>query len=88
MKASFWDKVGFVLSSKQRTEVFLLAKKCKTVDEIESKVRITSFTGVKRILKDFEKEGLVRIEGNRVELTEEGRKAYERLPKSRKLFTQ
>jgi hypothetical protein len=39
MKASLWDKVGFVLSSKQRTEVFLLTKNCKTIDEIELKVR-------------------------------------------------
>jgi Mn-dependent DtxR family transcriptional regulator len=38
-------------------------------------------------LKDFEKEGLVRINGNKVELTEEGRKVYERLPKSKKLST-
>jgi predicted methyltransferase len=44
-------------------------------------VRATSLTGVRRILKDFEKEGLVRINGNKVELTEEGKKVYENLPK-------
>jgi predicted transcriptional regulator len=76
-----WDKVGFVLASKQRREVFNLLKECRTIDEIELKVRITTFTGVKRILKDFEKEGLVRINGNKVELTEEGKKVYENLPK-------
>jgi len=76
-----WNKVGFVLSSRQRTEVFILIKNCVTIDEIEMKVRVTSFTGVKRILKDFEKEGLIRIHGNRVELTEEDKKVHENLPK-------
>ena len=69
-----WNKVGFVISSKQRTEVFLLTKECKTIDEIELKVRITYFTGVKRILKDFEREGLIRTNGNRIRLQEEGKK--------------
>jgi predicted transcriptional regulator len=76
-----WNKVGFVLSSRQRSEVFILVKNCETIDEIEMKVRVTSFTGVKRILKDFEREGLIRINGNRVELTEEGKKVYVNLPK-------
>jgi predicted transcriptional regulator len=76
-----WNKVGFVISSKQRTEVFILVKNCETIDEIELKVRITYFTGVKRILKNFEREGLIRIHGNRVELTKEGKKVYENLPK-------
>jgi predicted transcriptional regulator len=69
-----WNKVGFVISSKQRAEVFLLTKECKTIDEIELKVRITYFTGVKRILKDFEREGLIRTNGNRIRLQEEGKK--------------
>jgi predicted transcriptional regulator len=30
-----WDKVGFVLASKQRKKVFDLLKECKTIDEIE-----------------------------------------------------
>jgi predicted transcriptional regulator len=74
-----WDKVGFVLASKQRREVFRLLKECKTIDEIELKVRITAFTGVKRILRDFEKEGLIKIEGNKTELTEEGKEIMERI---------
>jgi len=82
-----WNKVGFVISSKQRTEVFLLTKECKTINEIELKVRITSFTGVKRILKDFEKEGLVRVQENRVELTKEGENVYQKiLPIAKKLL--
>jgi predicted transcriptional regulator len=75
-----WDKLGFVLSSKQRTEVFILAKHCKTIDEIELKVRITSFTGVKRILKEFVKKGLIRINAGNVELTEMGNAVYNNLP--------
>jgi predicted transcriptional regulator len=82
-----WNKVGFVLSSRQRTEVFILVKNCETIYEIEMKVRVTFFTGVKRILKDFEREDLIRIHGNRVELTEEGENVYQRiLPIARKLF--
>jgi len=74
-----WNKVGFVLASKQRTELFLLTKECKTVDEIELKVRITSFTGVKRILKDFEKEGLIKIEENKIELTKLGKEVIKEI---------
>jgi predicted transcriptional regulator len=74
-----WDKVGFVLASKQRREVLSLLQQCKTIDEIELKVRITAFTGVKRILRDFEKEGLIKIEGNKIELTEEGKEIMERI---------
>jgi predicted transcriptional regulator len=75
------------LASRQRREVFSLLKECETIDEVEPKVRITAFTGVKRTLKDFEKEGLVRINGNKVELIEEGKKVYENLPKlSKRLF--
>jgi len=48
---------------------------------------ITSFTGVKRILKDFEKEGLVRVQENRVELTKEGENVYQKiLPIAKKLL--
>jgi predicted transcriptional regulator len=82
-----WNKVGFVILSKQRTEVFILVKNCETIDEIEMKVKVTSFTGVKRILKDFEREGLVKIHENRVELTKDGENVYQKiLPISRKLL--
>jgi predicted transcriptional regulator len=82
-----WNKVGFVLSSRQRTEVFILAKNCETIDEIEMEVRVTSFTGVKRILKDFEKEGLVKVKENRVELTKKGENVYQKiLPIAKKLL--
>jgi predicted transcriptional regulator len=74
-----WNKVGFVLASKQRREVFSLLKECRTIDEVELKVRITAFTGVKRILKDFEKEGLIKIEGNTIKLTEEGKEVMEKI---------
>ena len=74
-----WDKVGFVLASKQRREVLSLLQQCKTIDEVELKVRITAFTGVKRILKDFEKEGLIKIEGNKVELTKIGKKVMKKI---------
>jgi predicted transcriptional regulator len=67
-----WEKVGFVLASKQRREVFSLLKECGTIDEVELKVRITAFTVVKMILMDFEKEGLIKIEGNKIELTKMG----------------
>jgi predicted transcriptional regulator len=67
------------LASKQRREVLNLLKECRTIDEIELKVRITAFTGVKRILKDFEKEGLIKIEGNKVELTKIGKEVMKKL---------
>jgi predicted methyltransferase len=76
-----WNKVGFVLSSKQRTEVFQLIQQFNDKDQIELKVRITSFRGVKRILKDFEKEGLIKIEGNKVKLTKLGEEVKQKLPK-------
>jgi hypothetical protein len=47
-----WNKVSFVLASKQRTEVFRLAIENQTIEEIESKAKETK--NVKRILKDFE----------------------------------
>jgi predicted transcriptional regulator len=82
-----WSKAGFVLASEQRRETFKLIKECRTIDEIELKVRITAFTGVKRILKDFEKEGLIRIHVNRVELTKEGENVYQKiLPIAKKLL--
>ena len=73
-----WDKFGFVLTSRQRREVFSLLKECGTIDEVELKVRITAFTGVKRILMDFEKKGLIRIEGNKIELTKLGKEVMEK----------
>jgi predicted methyltransferase len=76
-----WNKVGFVLASKQRTEVFQLIQQFNDIDQIELKVRITSFNGVKRILKDFEKEGLIKIEGNKVKLTKLGEEIKQKLPK-------
>jgi predicted methyltransferase len=76
-----WNKVGFVLSSKQRTEVFQLVQQFNDIDQIELKVRTTSFNGVKRILKDFEKEGLIKIEGNKVKLTKLGEEVKQKLPK-------
>jgi predicted methyltransferase len=76
-----WNKVGFVLSSKQRTEVFQLVQQFNDIDQIELKVRITSFNGVKRILKDFEKEGLIKIEGNKVKLTKLGEEVKQKLPR-------
>ena len=74
-----WDKVGFVSASKQRREVFILLREFGTIDEVELKVRITAFTGVKRILKDFEKEGLIKIEGNKIELTKMGKEVMKRI---------
>ena len=68
-----WNKVGFVLASRQRVEVFLLLKEYKSVEEIKQKVKQTSINSVKRILKDFEKEGLVKIDGSNVELTDLGK---------------
>ncbi|MDT7859138.1 MAG: hypothetical protein RQ930_03835 [Candidatus Aenigmarchaeota archaeon] len=56
-----WDKVGFVLASKQRREVFSFLREFGTIGEVDLKIRITAFTGVKRILMDFEKEGLIKI---------------------------
>jgi predicted transcriptional regulator len=74
-----WNKVGFVLASTQRREVFNLIKGCRTIDEIELKVRITTFTGVKRILKDFEKEGLIKIDGNKIQLTKMGKEVMKKI---------
>jgi len=68
-----WNKVGFVLASRQRVEVFLLLKEYKIVEEIKKNVKQTSVNSVKRILKDFEKEGLVKIDGSNVELTDLGK---------------
>jgi predicted transcriptional regulator len=75
-----WDKVGFVLASQQRLEIFRLIKDCKTIEGIKSKVVKTRFTQVKRILKDFSKENLVRIKNDKVELTALGRRVLEKFP--------
>ena len=75
-----WDKVGFVLASKQRTEVFRLAIENQTIEEIESKAKETK--NIKRILKDFEREGLIKIEKEKIELTNLGKQVAERLPKT------
>jgi len=79
-KIMIWDKVGFVLASKQRTEVFRLAIENQTIEEIESKVRETK--NVKRILKDFEREGLIKIEKEKIELTELGKQVAEKIPRT------
>jgi predicted methyltransferase len=75
-----WNKVGFVLASKQRTEVFRLAIENQTIKEIESKVKETK--NVKRILKDFEREGLIKIEKEKIELTKLGKRVAEKLTKT------
>jgi predicted transcriptional regulator len=74
-----WDKVGFVLASRQRQEIFKLIKECKTIKEIEGKAKITN--NARRILKDFEKEGLIKVENVKVELTEIGKEVAKKLPK-------
>jgi len=78
-----WDKVGFVLASKQRTEVFLLAKENRTTKEIESKAKETK--NVKRILKDLKKQGLIEINKEKIELTKTGRKVLKLLKNFRRL---
>jgi predicted methyltransferase len=75
-----WNKVGFVLASKQRTEVSSLAIENQTIEEIESKVKETK--NVKRILKDFECEGLIKIEKGKIELTKLGKQVAEKIPKT------
>jgi len=75
-----WDKAGFVLASKQRQEIFKLIEECKTIKEVESKAKITK--NVKRILKDFEKEGLIKIENGKIELTEIGKEVAKKLPRA------
>lgn len=67
------------LASKQRREVLSLLQQCKTIDEVELKVRVTVFTGVKRILKDFEKDGLIKIGGNKIELTKMGKEVMKKI---------
>jgi len=75
-----WDKIGFVLASKQRTEVFRLAIENQTIEEIESKAKETK--NVKRILKDFEREGLIKIEKGKIELTKLGKQVADKIPKT------
>jgi predicted methyltransferase len=75
-----WNKVGFVLASRQRTEVFRLAIENQTIEEIESKARETK--NIKRILKDFEREGLIKIEKEKIKLTNLGKQVAEKLPKT------
>jgi predicted methyltransferase len=75
-----WDKVGFVLASKQRTEVFRLAIENQTIEEIESKAKETK--NVKRILKDFEREGLIKMEKGKIKLTNLGRQVAEKIPRT------
>jgi len=77
-----WNKVGFVLASKQRTEVFRLAIENQTIEEIKSKVKETK--NVKRILKDFEREGLIKIEKEKIKLTKLGKRVAEKI--NRKIF--
>jgi predicted methyltransferase len=75
-----WNKVGFVLASKQRTEVFRLAIENQTIEEIKSKAKETK--NIKRILRDFEREGLIKIEKEKIELTKLGKQVAEKLPKT------
>jgi predicted methyltransferase len=75
-----WNKVGFVLASKQRTEVFRLAIENQTIEEIESKAKETK--NVKRILKDFECEGLIKIEKGKIKLTNLGKQVAGNLPRT------
>jgi len=75
-----WDKVGFVLASKQRIEVFRLAIENQIIKEIESKAKNTK--NVKRILKDFEREGLIKIEKGKIELTKLGKQVAEKIPRT------
>jgi len=78
-----WNKVGFVVASKQRIEVFLLLKECSNIEEIKQKVKQTSVNGVERILKDFAKEGLVVLDNSNVKLTELGKKVMEKISQMR-----
>jgi len=75
-----WNKLGFVLASKQRTEVFRLAIESQTIEEIESKAKETK--NIKRILKDFEREGLIKIEKEKIKLTKLGKQVAEKIPKT------
>ena len=77
-----WNKVGFVLASRQRIEVFRLAIENQTIEEIESKARETK--NIKRILKDFEREGLIKIEKEKIKLTKLGKRVAEKI--NRKIF--
>jgi predicted methyltransferase len=79
-KIMIWNKVGFVLASKQRTEIFRLAIENQTIEEIESKARETK--NVERILKDFEREGLIKIEKGKVKITKLGKQVAEKIPKT------
>jgi len=78
-----WDKVGFVVASRQRIEVFLLLKECSNIEEIKQKVKQTSVNGVERILKDFAKEGLVVLDNSNVKLTELGKEVIEKISQMR-----
>jgi predicted methyltransferase len=75
-----WNKVGFVIASQQRQEIFRLILECKSVKEIESKARITK--NVRRMLRDFEREGLIKVKNEKIEITEIGRRVLEGLPSS------
>jgi predicted methyltransferase len=81
MKSSVWNKIGFILASIQRTEVFrlIIHNQNQKIDEIEKKAKKTK--NVWRILKDFEKEGLVKISKDRIELTRTGMKILKLLEK-------
>jgi predicted transcriptional regulator len=80
-----WNKVGFILASKQRIEVFRLAIENQTIEEIENKVKETK--NVRRILKDFEKEGLIKIKKDKIKLTKTGRKILKLLEKGFRGFS-
>lgn len=78
-----WNKVGFVVASRQRTEVFLLLRECSNVEEIKQRVKQTSANGVKRILKDFTKEGLIVLDNSNVRLTDLGKEVMEKISQMR-----
>jgi len=78
-----WNKVGFVVASKQRIEVFLLLKECSNIEEIKQKIKQTSVNGVERILRDFVKEGLVVLDNSNVRLTELGKEVMEKVSEMR-----
>ena len=81
MTKPIWNKLGFILSSRQRIEVFHLVKECRTIKEVESRTKETKY--VKRILKDFENEGLLKIKDEKIELTNLGKKVMKKISEMR-----
>jgi predicted transcriptional regulator len=89
MKSSVWNKIGFILASSQRTEVFrlIIHNQNQKIDEIEKKAKKTK--NVRRILKDFDNEGIVKINKDRIKLSKTGMKILKLLEKGHfKVLTQ